>query len=89
MRSLSHPHRLLVLCALGHGEKSVGQLREELGGIDQAPMSQHLMRLRLDGLVASRREGTSVFYHIAQPEVLQVIQTLQAVYCFPQEAGED
>ena len=46
MRSLSHPQRLLVLCALGAEEKSVAQLREELN-VDQVPMSQQLMRLRV------------------------------------------
>ena len=50
MRSLSHPQRLLVLCSLVDGEKSVSELRQELD-IDQVPMSQQLMRLRSDGLV--------------------------------------
>ena len=59
MRSLSHPQRLLILCALVDGEKSVAQLREQLD-VEQVPMSQQLMRLRADGLVESRREGTRV-----------------------------
>lgn len=83
MRSLSHPQRLLVLCALGSEEKSVGQLRQELGGIGQVPMSQQLMRLRADGLVTSRREGTVVYYRIAQPEVTQVVEALHAAFCPP------
>ncbi|MEP4472931.1 MAG: metalloregulator ArsR/SmtB family transcription factor [Bauldia litoralis] len=83
MRSLSHPQRLLALCALGTEEKTVADLRCELGGIDQVPMSQQLMRLRADGLVESRREGTSVYYRIARPEVLHVIEALQAAYCQP------
>lgn len=80
MRSLSHPQRLLVLCALGGGEKSVAQLRDELG-IGQVPMSQQLMRLRADGLVEARREGTSVFYRIARAEVLLVIGALHEAFC--------
>lgn len=80
MRSLSHPQRLLVLCALGGEEKSVAQLREELG-IDQVPMSQQLMRLRADGLVSARREGTSVFYRIASDEVLDVVKALHGAFC--------
>lgn len=80
MRSLSHPQRLLVLCALGSEEKSVAQLRDALG-IEQVPMSQQLMRLRADGLVEARREGTSVFYRIATPEVLTVIEALHAAFC--------
>ncbi|MBK1623918.1 ArsR family transcriptional regulator [Afifella marina DSM 2698] len=89
MRSLSHPQRLLVLCALGREEKSVSQLRKELGGIDQVPMSQHLMRLRADGLVLSKRKGTNVFYRIARPEVLVVIETLHGAYCTPPVSAED
>lgn len=80
MRSLSHPQRLLVLCALIDGERSVAELREQLG-VDQVPMSQQLMRLRGDGLVEARREGTTVFYRIACSEVLTVVQALHAVFC--------
>lgn len=80
MRSLSHRQRLLVLCALADGEKSVGALRQQLQ-IEQVPMSQQLMRLRADGLVATRREGTMVFYRIARPEVLAIVATLHSVFC--------
>ena len=83
MRSLSHPQRLLALCALGTGEKTVGELRAELGGVEQVPMSQQLMRLRADGLVETRKEGTNVYYRIARPEVLTVIEALQSAYCGP------
>jgi DNA-binding transcriptional ArsR family regulator len=86
MRSLSHPQRLLVLCALGEDEKSVAELRRDLGGVEQVPMSQQLMRLRADGLVTSRREGTTVFYRIARPEVLSVIESLHATFCPPRPA---
>jgi DNA-binding transcriptional ArsR family regulator len=86
MRSLSHPQRLLVLCALADGEKSVAQLRHELE-IEQVPMSQQLMRLRSDGLVEARREGTTVFYRIARAEVRAVIQTLHATFC-PATSGK-
>lgn len=80
MRSLSHPQRLLVLCALGDAEKSVAELRRALG-IEPVPMSQQLMRLRADGLVASRREGTTMYYRIARPEVLTVVAALHAAFC--------
>lgn len=82
MRSLSHPQRLLVLCALGQSEKSVAELRTMLG-VEQVPMSQQLMRLRADGLVESRRDGTTIYYRIARPEVLIVIEALQAAFCPP------
>lgn len=80
MGSLSHPQRLLVLCALADGEKPVSQLREELV-IDQVPMSQQLMRLRADGLVEARRVGTTVYYKIARTELLLVIEALQKAFC--------
>jgi DNA-binding transcriptional ArsR family regulator len=83
MRSLSHPRRLLVLCALGREEKSVAELRRMLGGVGQVPMSQQLMRLRADGLVTSRREGTNVYYRIAREEVLCVVEALAAAFCPP------
>ncbi|MEO6947566.1 MAG: metalloregulator ArsR/SmtB family transcription factor [Nitrobacter sp.] len=82
MRSLSHPQRLLVLCALVDGEKSVAELRLELG-IEQVPMSQQLMRLRSDELVEARREGTTVYYSIARPEVLTVVDALHLAFCAP------
>lgn len=86
LRSLSHPQRLLVLCALGENERSVAELRELLS-IDQVPMSQHLMRLRADGLVEARRVGTTVYYRITRPEVLMVVAALHSAFCPPQQAG--
>lgn len=80
LRSLSHPQRLLVLCALGNEERSVAELRELLD-IDQVPMSQQLMRLRADGLVEARRDGTTVHYRITRPEVLTVIEALHSAFC--------
>lgn len=80
MKSLSHPQRLLVMCALGGEERSVAELRDMLG-IDQVPMSQQLMRLRADGLVEARREGTTVFYRITRPEVLTVVEALHRAFC--------
>ena len=82
MRSLSHPQRLLVLCALVDGEKSVAELREKLA-IEQVPMSQQLMRLRADGLVEARREGTTVYYSITRPEVLTIVDALHSAFCAP------
>lgn len=87
MRSLSHPQRLLVLCALVDGEKSVSQLRQELG-IEQVPMSQQLMRLRADGLVEARRVGTTVYYRVARAEILLVIEALRQAFC-PDPSIED
>lgn len=87
MRALSHPQRLLVLCALGSAERSVAELRAELD-IEQVPMSQHLMRLRADGLVEARREGKTIHYRITRPEVLLVVEALHSAFCpTPEPAG--
>ncbi|MCR5859403.1 helix-turn-helix transcriptional regulator [Mesorhizobium sp. J428] len=83
LRSLSHPQRLLILCALGRDERTVAELRDQLG-IEQVPMSQQLMRLRADGLVEARRVGTTVFYRVTRPEVLTVVEALHAAFCPPE-----
>ena len=88
MRSLSHPQRLLLLCALAGEEISVGQLRRELA-IDQVPISQQLMRLRADGLVASRRAGTTVYYRIARAEILLIIDALHKAFCPPRSGAQE
>ena len=80
LKALSHEVRLLVLCILSEGEKSVSEL-EAILGLPQAAVSQHLARLRHDDLVASRREGRMIYYRIARPEVIAVIETLYRVFC--------
>lgn len=80
LRTLSHPYRLLVLCALREGEKSVSALQAELEAA-QVPLSQQLMRLRADGLVATRKEGNQVIYRIAKPEVVEILVALHNVLC--------
>ena len=83
LRSLSNEHRLMILCQLGDGELQVSQL-QALVGLSQSALSQHLARLRNDGLVATRRDGTAVFYRIHDPAALKVIAVLAAIYCPPQ-----
>ena len=86
LRSLSHPWRLLVLCALRDGEATVGELQGLLD-TPQAALSQQLMRLRADGLVEARRDGNRVHYRIARPEVLRVLETLHDVLCAHRDDG--
>lgn len=83
LRSLANPHRLLILCLLAGGEMSVGALQARVD-LSQSALSQHLARLRDEGLVATRREGTSIVYRIADPAVLQIMTTLAAIYCPPE-----
>ncbi|MCU0881775.1 MAG: metalloregulator ArsR/SmtB family transcription factor [Hyphomonadaceae bacterium] len=83
MRTLGHDGRLLVLCALvGQGEASAGEL-VGLSGLSQSALSQHLTILREQGLVATRRQGTSIIYRLADPRVAAVLETLHRLYCGP------
>ncbi|WP_028534412.1 ArsR/SmtB family transcription factor [Paludibacterium yongneupense] len=83
LRALANEDRLLLLCQLVHGEKSVGEL-EELLGIRQPTLSQQLGVLRTEGLVATRREGKRIFYSVSDPHVAAVLATLYQLYC-PQD----
>lgn len=78
LRVLANEHRLGVMCALRHGELSAGALVEQVGP-SQSALSQHLGRLRRDGLVATRRDGRTIYYRIADPDVLGLIQALAGV----------
>ena len=82
MRALSNPHRLMVLCELHGGERSVGAL-ERAVGLKQSPLSQHLAKLRRDGLVQTRRESQTIYYSLADPRVSKVIGVLHEVFCKP------
>lgn len=82
LRVLSNPNRLLLLCQLSQGEKSVGEL-EHLLNIHQPTLSQQLGILRQKGLVATRRAGKQIFYRVCDAKALQVLQTLYALYCHP------
>ncbi|MDJ0656220.1 MAG: metalloregulator ArsR/SmtB family transcription factor [Xanthomonadales bacterium] len=80
MKILSHPDRLMILCQLKEGEKSVGELAE-LVGIAQSPLSQHLARMRHQGVVTTRREAQTIFYSISGDEAEEVIALLYRLYC--------
>jgi ArsR family transcriptional regulator len=80
MRSLSHGARLRVLCDLVGGEKSAGEL-VQASGLSQSALSQHLARLRGDGLVATRREAQTIHYRVADPKVLKIVRLLYELYC--------
>ena len=80
MRALSHEARLRVLCDLVEGERSAGDLVER-SGLSQSALSQHLARLRLDGLVATRREAQTIFYRIADPDAARILGVLYQIYC--------
>lgn len=80
LRALSHGGRLLILCHLAAGEKSVGEL-ERLLDARQAAVSQHLSRLRLEGLVTPRRDGKTTYYRLADDRPKRVIELMYEIFC--------
>lgn len=80
LKSLAHESRLLILCLLTDGEKTVSEL-EELLDLPQAAVSQQLARLRFDRLVTTRRDGRNIYYSIATREVSSVVGTLYGLFC--------
>ena len=80
LKAMSNPVRLIVLCQLAEGEKSVGEL-EEVAHVSQSALSQHLALLRQRGLVRSRRAGQSIYYSLAGREAPALLAALYEVYC--------
>ncbi len=80
LRTMSNQWRLLILCHLAQGELSVHQL-EQVIGLSQSALSQHLAILRRERLVRTRREAQSIFYSLSSPEAGAVMQTLYELYC--------
>ena len=80
LKALEHESRLLMLCILAEGEKSVGEL-EEILALRQPTVSQQLARLRADGLVATRRDGKTIYYSLASEEARVVIRAIYEVFC--------
>lgn len=80
LKSLANRHRLLIVCQLIEGERSVGELAEFLG-IRDSTVSQHLALLRKDGVVTARREAQTIWYSISSSPAREVLRTLYRVYC--------
>ncbi|GAD22827.1 predicted transcriptional regulator [Acidovorax sp. MR-S7] len=81
LRVVGNEHRLLVLCLLIElGEASVGTLLEQVE-LSQSALSQHLARMRHEGLVAFRRDAQTLYYRIADPAVEQLVAALKAIFC--------
>lgn len=81
LRGIGNEHRLLVLCLLmNEGEMSVGAMLQYVS-LSQSALSQHLARMREEGLVTYRRAAQTLYYRIANPDVEKVIATLKSIYC--------
>ncbi|MBX9945227.1 MAG: metalloregulator ArsR/SmtB family transcription factor [Reyranella sp.] len=82
LKSIANDRRLIILCELVKGERTVGEL-EAVAGLSQSALSQHLARLRAAKLVRTRRESQSIHYSLADAGVRRVIGVLHDVYCRP------
>jgi ArsR family transcriptional regulator len=82
LKALSHEGRLMILCSLSLRELSVTELEQILGS-RQAAVSQQLARLRLEGLVTTRRDGKAVYYSISDPKVDRMVALMREMFCEP------
>jgi len=80
LKAIANPARLIILCQLIEGERSVGSLARAVG-LSQSAISQHLAVLRYGDVVASRREGQTIFYSLASADVATLMGTLHTVFC--------
>jgi ArsR family transcriptional regulator len=85
LRALANEKRLMILCQLTEGERSVGELQPLLG-LSQSALSQHLAVLREEGVVATRRDAQTIWYRIHDPAAMQVVATLAEIFCPPNRA---
>jgi DNA-binding transcriptional ArsR family regulator len=83
LKALANRNRLMLLCQLIEGERSVGELAEFLE-LRDSTVSQHLALLRKDGSVSTRREGQTIWYALASEPVRKLVETLYQIYCGPQ-----
>jgi DNA-binding transcriptional ArsR family regulator len=83
LKALSNAQRLRVLCLLVEKEMSVGQINEQLADLSQSALSQHLAKLREEGLVRTRRESQTIWYTLDDGPTQRIIATLYGIYCAP------
>ena len=88
LKALANPDRLVILCHLAEGERTVTELGALLD-LRQPALSQQLARLRADDLVQTRRDGKNIHYSLASPEATRVIELLYELYCAPGPAAPD
>jgi DNA-binding transcriptional ArsR family regulator len=80
LKAMANPSRLMILCQLAEGEKSVGEM-ERVVGLSQSGLSQHLAVLRRKRIVATRREAQSIYYSLASKEVEEIMASLYRIFC--------
>lgn len=82
LKAMANPSRLMIVCQLAEGERSVGEL-EDAVGLSQSGISQHLGVLRREHVVVTRRDRQTVFYSLASRDIVTLITTLHDVFCKP------
>ena len=80
LKAMANPSRLMILCQLAEGEKSVGEM-EGIIGLSQSGLSQHLAVLRRKRIVSTRREAQSIYYSLASKEVEEIMAALYRIFC--------
>lgn len=81
LRAISNERRLMILCKLAEwGEANAGTLADAVG-LSQSALSQHLARMRAEGIVTYRRDAQTLFYRVADPRIGHLLGALQAIYC--------
>jgi ArsR family transcriptional regulator, virulence genes transcriptional regulator len=88
LKAMASRPRLMILCELLRGERTVTALHEAVG-LSMSAMSQHLARLRADELVSTRRESQTIFYSLADAGATRLLETLYAIYCAPADASPE
>ena len=87
LKAVANRNRLVILCELLKGERSVGALQTAIG-LSQSALSQHLARLREDELVATRRESQTIYYSLSSKPIARLIGLLYELYCAPRRDVE-
>ena len=82
LKAMSNPTRLVILCKIAEGESSVGELEKQVG-LTQSGISQHLAVLRRQHIVVTRRDKQTIYYSLANPDVIALMATLHQVFCKP------
>lgn len=80
LKVLAHPQRLMILCQLTGGPKTVGEL-EKLSGASQSAVSQFLNRMKLEKIVSSKRDSKKVYYEISDLRALKLFQAMHKIFC--------
>lgn len=87
LKALSNERRLMIVCALYSGEKSVGEL-EKIVGLSQSALSQHLARLRREEIVNTRRAAQTIYYSLSDKATERILKALYDIYCPEKEAAK-